>query len=105
MVETITTVDSLYQILVANEILIVVARVAAAIFTILFPMRIAIKSESGLALTFLRALAPDFLCLMRESTLCAAMLAKAVSLAEKNIESPIRRRNAIIERGFIQIKE
>jgi hypothetical protein len=42
---------------------------------------------------------------MRESTLWAAMLAKAVSLAEKNIENPMSRRNAIIERGFIQIKE
>ena len=85
------------------EILMVVARVAAAIFTILFPMRMAIRRVSGLAFTFLRALAQAFFCLMKLSTLCCAMLENAVSLAEKNIEHRMRAMKIPIDKGSMDM--
>jgi hypothetical protein len=105
MVEMLTIVDSLNPTVLAREILMVVAKVAAEIFTILFPMRIDIRRASGLAFIFLRALDQLFFCLVRESTLWLAMLANAVSLAEKNIEIPKRIRNTMIERGSILVDE
>jgi hypothetical protein len=104
-VEMVTIVDSLNPTLFAREILMVVAKVAAVIFTILFPMRIDIKRTSGSAFTFFSALAQLFFCLIRESTLWLAMPANAVSLAEKNIEMPRRIRNAMIEKGSMLVNK
>ena len=68
-VEMEMMVAGLKPIVSASVILMVVARVAATIFTILFPMRIDINSESGFDFTFLRALAQIFFCFTNESTL------------------------------------
>ena len=80
---------------------IAVAKDADPTFTILFQIRIAIKTLSFSFLQYFRYLTQRLCCFENVSTLCCGIDVRAVSLPEKNIESRIKITKLIIENGSI----
>jgi hypothetical protein len=80
---------------------IAVAKDADQIFTILFHIKIAIRTLSLSFLQYLRYCAQRLCCFRNVSTLCCGIDVRAVSLPEKNMESRIKIVKLIIENGSI----
>jgi hypothetical protein len=85
----------------AMPIEIAVAKEADHIFTILFHIRIAIKTLSFSFLQYFKYFDQRLCCFESVSTLCCGIEVRAVSLPEKNIESRIKTTKLIIENGSI----
>jgi hypothetical protein len=85
----------------AIPIEIAVAKEADQIFTILFQIRIAIKTLSLSFLQYFKYFDQCLCCFENVSTLCCGIDVNAVSLPEKNIESRIKTTKLIIENGSI----
>lgn len=82
-----------------------VAREAATIFTILFPIRIAMIILSGLCFNSESALDQLFFAFLSALTLCGGSEVKAVSLPEKNIERKMRTMNQNNDKGSMMIRK
>lgn len=82
-----------------------VARDAAKMFTILFPIKIAISILSGLSLSWWSALAQLLFSLRNAEVLCGGTAINAVSLEEKNPESTNKIRNHTNDRGSISYQK